>query len=564
MATIDDLLAYKQQMLQRKQAVTDALAAALGSSNNRQARLSYQAIATKRSKDLDDLLNETQRRISVLQKPAPGSAAAAAKPLTADQQLKQQNSAAAQENQGKLAKSQGDQLKALNQQTAPVVGLGGPGIVDALKTNPGVANYAPGQPPSSTVPSAVPGEAPTTLYSTPGTVTLQVPKTKDEQTDKDAVAAEKDRLLQRKGLDKDVQGMFVSPTGKVPTSDNIFGSGGLTFGPDPKDPTKQVVTGNHTGMMFQGTPEAYYEALKTYNATQPPPPSDKDKFNSVTIPADQYEAALGKYNAIVGPENAIPSAVQKEIGAHQILNQPAPNADIAAPNMDLGGPGSSGLRLNGVPAVPSIGPDRVPLASQGGPMDLRKITAGQPVGELNSPGYQEPLADANADTSAQAAQAAADQESQPVWDARQQPAPEDFFRRSQNSSIARELGFKVRPDQAGDILGQSSNPLIAGTGVIKATGGQPISLEDIKQKDYPTYDRLLGAAAANTAPGETDPLASPAVEGAGRVALGLVDPRADFNLAKWAVEKYGPAAMNMLPQLPSDEYPELQPSPGTP
>ena len=276
-------------------------------------------ISTRRSMRTSPRAN---RRMAVLQKAAP-PAGTPAKPLTAEQQLKQQQSDAAQETQGKLAKSKEDQLKEFQTEH--------PDVAAAIKSGSATGNYVPGVAPTSSVPDAATGQ-PQTLYSTPSTVTLTVPKTKDELQDKQAMQDEKDRLLARKALDKDIGGMFVSTTGKTPTADSVFGSGGLQFGPDGK------VIKNNTGLIFQGSPEAYYAAQKVYNATEPPPQADRDTMKTVTIPATDYQRAMGRYNQIVGPENAVPSAVQKEVAARQMLDAPAPDTNLAVPDMALRGP----------------------------------------------------------------------------------------------------------------------------------------------------------------------------------------------------------------------------------
>lgn len=522
MARIDDLNAYIEQMNGEKAKIARILGQAAQSTGNRSALMEYQRIAQARNNAIDAHVKHAKDLI----KQENDNAKAATKGTGSSAATTAANKAAAKEDQqepeAKLAENKEKQLGALNKDSAAALGLGGPGIVDALKTGPGVANYTDGVPSVSSVPNAQTG-APQPIYSTPSTVTMLVPKKPGEMVDKDALAAEKQRLTDRKQLDKDVNGIFTSTTGKPISAETVFGSGGLKFGPDGK------VVDNKTGLIFMGTPESYYEAQKRYNETLKPEGDEKSKFNEVTIPADKYQDLVGKVRDIVGddtPEAPV-SAVDKEIEARKILNSPAPDATIRAPD---------GLQLPKVGRVPLV-----PGVNDRGPLDLSRITAGQPLSAL--PPTDPAAAQAND------LQRLADIQSQKVWDARTpQGTPvtpaEDYYRRVQNHAIATDpaIGSTVLPAQAEDILNQSTNPMIRGTSYLKAKG-QPLTLDVIQKFDPATAKRLMEASAANTA-GEsggmlndigagalalTPTVADPAF--AGKAALSLINPYAKEAMA---------------------------------
>lgn len=521
MASIDELNAYKQKMAAERANVERFLKQAAQSTGNRAALMEYHRLANVRLANIKAHVDHADKLISEAQKAQKGSAKGNTG-MTANAQDKAARADESQEPEAKLAQNKEKQLEALDKSSAQQLGLSGPGIVTALKSGSGVANYTPGVAPSSTVLGK-------TLYSKPATVTLMVPKGKEELADKDALAAEKERLGVRKQIDKDIQGMFMSPAGKPLTAENVFGSGGLKFGPDGK------VVENKTGMVFLGSPEAYYKALKDFNESTPGPKEDKEKFKSVTIPADTYEGLLGKVREI-SPETTPQSAVQKEIEAHSILNEPAPDARINAP---------TGLQLPNRLTVPALGANE----ARG---TLRAATAGKPISELTST----PTPDAYAQKLAEA-----DAMNQRVWDASQAAMPERrdpeaLFNRTRDVGIAANprLGYTVRPPQVNAIVNQDER-LAQASAQLQRAGLPPPTLEEIQKKFPEAYAKLAGASRANT-PGE-DLGEYAAQVGLGQLATDLAKPDVNGKLLQYAGKTYGPSLLEHMYSLPSDTDAEL-------
>ncbi len=358
--TLQQLENYlKVTLAKERQDATARYNAALQTHGFRAQRALKDQLAAQH-KDIEAAEKNTRDAIARLAKTQKGAAATDGKPLTTDQALKREDDAVAQTTAGKLAKSKEEQIKELKTEK--------PDVVAAIQGGSATGNYAEGQAPTSTVNGQ-------TVYAKPSTVTLTIPQTKDP----DAIAAEKQRREDLKDLQGAVAQRFGSFTTKPTTPEVVFGA-------IPKKSDKGGLIGQGFSFPAGYTMEDWQHDRKQYEELKQRP--DTSKFRQTTMPAAEFERALGRYNAIVGPENGQVSPVDKEIYARQLLdpNRPAPDSELAVPEMTLRGRGTPGMRIGGMGAVPLASEGVVPRLNPGEvPSGLRAASAGKSLAVLNAP-----------------------------------------------------------------------------------------------------------------------------------------------------------------------------------
>lgn len=532
MATPAELTAYRERLLKENERIDQALAKALGTTSNRSVEMQYRALAQQKKNTLKSYLDHTDRLI----KAASPKTAAGTSP-----EAKAQAAADALDPQAKLAENRKKITADLNTSTAPALAAGGSGIVDALKSGSGVPNYtldSKGNP-----------------IGKPYSVTLAVPKSKEELKDPEAIAAEKQRLIDRKDLDKSVGGLFISKTGKPLTSDVVFGGAPLTWDPKTGERTDK------TGIIAPGLDEATYKGLwkKYQDSTPQMTPKDRELTKSVEIPADQYEKMLGQFTDIQGPGAVVPrSAIAKDLEARAMVQQPELQNPFAAPADALTLPETSrraplveggGIQpqapITAVPTVPRLG----------GAPALERMTRGMPLNALGI-GDQQSFDDRLAE-SAGATNADILRKQQADQLAYQQAAMKDLGGRQQIHNIAKELGFGVRPDEVAAILSTSPNPLIKDPSQIPSRTGQTFDLELLAKSDPARFAQLMAAKAKNTSM-EAGVPSMDAVDAnmatAGGVGSLLTDPMARLKAANRVLSPYYSSPSAPLP--PSEMFVE--------
>ena len=267
---------YLTDLAAERQRVIDETNAAVLGTQNKAAAAKYKDIGTRQLQQLDTFKKQATDARSFHQNKlyakTPGSAGASDK---TQMQIDEQKP------QAELAKNRQEQLKAFNANTAESIGANGKGFLDALKGGPGVPNYTLG-------PDGRP------ITSMPHSVTMLVPKDRNDAGDRQDLADEKARLLARKGLDTDIAAAFITPTGKPATAEAIFGGGGIKF-----DPSTGKILQNKTGFVFTGDPSSYYDMERRYNESKKAE-KEASRFNEVTVPADQYQTYVKQAGSLMG------------------------------------------------------------------------------------------------------------------------------------------------------------------------------------------------------------------------------------------------------------------------
>lgn len=495
------------------------------------------------------------------------------KPVGTSAATKTQDAVDAQKPAADLAENKRKQFEDFNKSTAAGIGLNGAGFGDAMKAGTGVPNY-PTDPKTGQI---IPGSRP---YS----VTIMAPKSKEELKDPEALALEKQRLMDRKDLDKSVAGLFISKTGKPLTADVVFGGPALTW--DPKTGKRT----DKTGIIAPGLDEATYKGMwQKYDQTKPQGPVENQPFKSADIPADQYQALMGTMRNIQGGGADAPvSAIDKDLAARARVQQPALQNPFAGRSEGLQLP-STGQRTPLVLGDKPIGTfeagidpstgrpiglqvptgqltDRVPIVPTVGATPLlERMTRNVPLNQLTSGVGDE-------------GQILADRENAAIWDrdeaarAAERAAAPDLaaakqlgLRRqaqgiAQDPSLAVDMGDRVRAASVPAtsvmrMLGESSNPVIASGSNLAYN--RPVDVPALLKYDPATFQRVRESSAESMKRDEP-PLSYSDRLGLGALttAFGAATPQGQANLLQTLLEKYGPSADKLIPSLPSDEYPE--------
>ena len=496
-----DNTAYYNGLLAHRKAISDTYKAASNAVNDyvNANRNNPHAVAAARlqwSTYLKSLQDENTKNVGLIKQYTP----AAAKAVPASVQRLQQRVDEG-DIEGKQADNAEKRLKALNDQTAMMMGAGGKGIVDAAKTGTAVPNY-------TTKPRVDPDGNPVLddngnpvmdrVSSTPYSVTLQVPVKTDAEA-KQAQADEKARLADRKKLDQDLAGNLLTVTGKPLSSDVIFGPNS----PIRFDANGQQVTKDANGKPLNvpgwtGTKQDYDDMQQRYQQTMPPDKSTLQTTKAITMPVPDYQALVRGVNQVEGPgPQNLKDVVAQDAAANEFLNARLAPEDTSGALKPRALSATDPYRL----AEESLGNNTnmqlqpgaaVPVVSRSNRLvdrpisELEQFTGGVPLNQLgvSSAEYSvlPQLGKAGTESIAPVAAAAANQFAQEAANKRARDV-------ANYTSIAQEMGGKVTPDQVESILGPMPDQL--------GITGQPYTLTGIKSRLPDKYVALDDAAYEN-------------------------------------------------------------------
>lgn len=476
-AKITELEEYLKSIGEERKRITDHLTMLKQHVANPRAMKAYQQAADANLK----LLDNYGRAASDERKRLYGEMQKANKPASTAAADKTQAAVDAQKPEMELAKSREEQAKQFNAATKDILGAGDKGYLDMLAAGKGVPNYTLG-------PDGRP------LTTRPHSVTMLVPKDKNDLGDKQALQEEKDRILARKELDKSVAGVFFpGPSGKPPTADNVFGSGTITFKDDPNNPGQKVVDKNTTSFIYQGTPAEYARMQAEYEASKKLE-KEASRFNAVNVPADTYEALNRRGSEALGVR--LPNAVKDDMAARAMVAAPKPVLDIEAPALAMQKYGltpEAPRLLPGQTRVPQIGigdnydgaPDTA-MVPNAGPGALERMSRGVPAyvpeGLRSAPAYVEKPTDMDTFSDQRPAEI--------------ERAKAQTLRNIANSDLlANSAGAPLlRSSDVAQILPRSNDPRV-GTNQYEELTGLARTPDQIRSWDPSMYTRLKTLAA---------------------------------------------------------------------
>lgn len=362
-----------------------------------------------------------------------------------------------------LAKNKEAQLKASDDMSKAPIGGSGKSFRELLGYGPGVVNVS----------TDADGNR---IARNPYSVTLVAPKAKDELKDQQALAEDKKRAEDRKELNKDVGAVFTSAlTGKPLSAEAVFGSGRkIEF--DAKGNAKPI-----PGVLGIPSKEQVSDFMNRFNATTPVEREAPERMKeAVTMPVEEYQRNLDALRAIDPRAAPAKGAVELDRDAQEFLRTaPGESALLDAQSSDLGR--QDGLRL------PSGAASRMPVLLPGASKLEKYSAVADRAGQLtNTPEADE----MQAGELAVAARERREAQAQRAIAEKQQ---EEFLKKNQDSSIARELGFTVRPDKVRDVLDKSPVPAIRNRGQMVGVTNDLMTGDQLRNADPFSFEALRKA-----------------------------------------------------------------------